>query len=118
MIPLKPSKLTERFLYVFFDTECKQDLESCDGSFENVPNLVCAKQMCSKCEAVDYLSADCEECSECNHVLWQDPVGEFIANSGCPKYLQITFMLFRTTLVDTTHSFYCAGFWNRDGYLK
>ena len=25
--PLKPSKLTGRFLHVFFDTECTQDLE-------------------------------------------------------------------------------------------
>ena len=56
--PLKPSKLANRFLYVFFDTECTQDLERCDGSFENIPNLICAQQLCTKCEAADDLSVD------------------------------------------------------------
>ena len=27
VVPLKPSKLTDRFLYVFFDTECTNDLK-------------------------------------------------------------------------------------------
>jgi hypothetical protein len=45
--PLKPRKLSNKYLYVFFDTECTQDLEECDGSFEHVPNLICAQQMCS-----------------------------------------------------------------------
>jgi len=40
--PLKPCKLRDRFMYVFFSTECTQDLEKCDGSFEHVPNLICA----------------------------------------------------------------------------
>ena len=51
--PLKPSKLTNRFMYVFIDTECTQDYEKHDGSFEHFPNLICAQQMCSKYEAVD-----------------------------------------------------------------
>ena len=33
--------------------------------------------MCSKCEAVDDLSADCEQCGKHTHAVWQDPVGEF-----------------------------------------
>ena len=66
--------------------------------------ILCAQQMCSKCEAVDDLSADCEQCGKRNHVFWQDGVGEFII-SGCPDHLQIRF-------VDTTHIFYCADFWN------
>ena len=36
---LKPSKLTDRFLFVFFDTECTQDIEKHHGSF--------APHMCS-----------------------------------------------------------------------
>jgi len=43
--PLKPSKLTDRFIYVFFDTGCTQDQEKNDGSFEYNPNLICAQQM-------------------------------------------------------------------------
>ena len=48
---LWPSKLIDRFMYVLFDTECTQDLEKCDGSFEHVRNLICVQQMCSKYEA-------------------------------------------------------------------
>ena len=79
--PLKPSKLTDRFLYVFFDTECTQDLEKHDGSFEHIPNLihVCAQQICSKCEALDDLNVDCTQCGKRTHVFWaEDPVGKFI----------------------------------------
>ena len=39
---LKPSKLSDRFLYVFFDTECTQDLERRDGSFMHLPILMCS----------------------------------------------------------------------------
>jgi len=76
--PQKPSKLAEKILYVFFETECTQDIEKRDGSFEHVPKLICAQQMCSKCEAVDYLSVDCEQCGKHVHMFTQDPVGKFI----------------------------------------
>jgi hypothetical protein len=56
-----------------------QDLAKCDGSFEHIPNLVCAQQMYSKCEAVDDLSVDCVQCGKRTHVFWtEDPVGKFI----------------------------------------
>jgi len=69
--PLKPSNLTDRFMYVFFDTECTQDFEQHDGSFERIPKLIFAQQMCSKCEAVDDLSVDCEACGKRTHVFWR-----------------------------------------------
>ena len=75
---LKPSKLSDTFLYVFFDTECTQDLERHDGSFVHVPKLICSQQMCSKCEAVDDMNVDCEQSGKSTHVFWQDPVGKFI----------------------------------------
>ena len=56
--PLKPSKLTNWNMCAFFDTECAQDFEKHDGSFEHIPNLICAQQKCSKCEAVDDLNVD------------------------------------------------------------
>ena len=46
----------------------------------------------SKCEAVDDISADCEYYSKRIHVIWQDPVGEFII-SGCPDHLHIRFVI-------------------------
>ena len=36
------------------------------------------QQMCSKCEAVDDVSADCEQCGKHTHVFLQGHVGEFI----------------------------------------
>ena len=34
--------------------------------------------MCFKCEVVDDLSDDCEQCGKRTHVIWQNPLGEFI----------------------------------------
>jgi len=71
--PLKPSKLSDRFLNVFFDTECTQNLERHDGAFVHVPNLICAQQMCSKCETVDDMNVDCEQCGKRTHVFGKTP---------------------------------------------
>jgi len=76
--PLKPSKFLDRFMYVFFDTKCTQDLEKRDCSFEHVPNVICARQMCSKCEGVDYFSVDYEQCGKRIHAFWQEHVVKFI----------------------------------------
>ena len=78
MVPLKPSNLWDKFLYVFFNVECTQNLEKRDGSFEHVPKLICAQQKCYKCEAVGDFSADCRQCEKHVHIFWQDPVGKFI----------------------------------------
>ena len=51
--PLKPSKLSDRFLYIFFGTESTQDLERHVGAFVHILNLICVQQMSSKCEALD-----------------------------------------------------------------
>jgi len=55
-----------------------QDLEKRDEPFEQIPNLICAQKMCSKCEAVGDLSIDCEEYGKPIHVFWEDTVGKFI----------------------------------------
>ena len=60
--PLKPSKLSNKYMFVFFDTECTQELDKSDGSFEHVPNLICTQQMCSKCEAIEDRNIDSEQC--------------------------------------------------------
>jgi hypothetical protein len=82
---------------------------------EHIPNLVRAQQMCSKCEVVDDLIAACEQCGMRTNMFWQDPLGKFI------HYLRLyrppaDKTCYFTQLVDTTHSFYYAGFWNLDGY--
>ena len=58
MAQLKPSKLSNKYFYVFFNTECTEDLEKCDGTFQHVPNLICAQQICSKSQAVDDVNFD------------------------------------------------------------
>ena len=65
-------------MYVFFDTECTQDLARDDGSFGHIPNLLCAQQMCSKCQAMDDMEFDCDQCGKRTHVFWEDSVGKFI----------------------------------------
>ena len=71
VVPLKPSKLSNKYLYAFLNTECTQDLETRDGSFQHVPNLICAQQMCCQCEAVEYVNVDCEQCEKRAYSFWQ-----------------------------------------------
>ena len=44
----------------------------------------CAQQMCSKCQAVDDMGTDCEQCGKRTHVFWENKVGKFI------DYLQLS----------------------------
>jgi hypothetical protein len=106
MALLKPSKLSDRFMYVFFDTECTQDLERHEGSFEHIPNRICAQQMCSKCETITDMIVDCEQCDKRVHVFWQDPVGKFLIISGSPDHSWIRYLLFRIILAAIMHSFF------------
>jgi len=65
-------------MYVFFDTECTQDLARNDGSFGHIPNLICAQQMRSKYQAVDDMETDCKQCGKRTRMFWEYPVGNFI----------------------------------------
>ena len=69
MVPLKLSKLADRFLCVFFDEQCTQDVEELDVSFEHIPDLVRVQQNYSKSEAVDDLSVDCKQLGEHVHMF-------------------------------------------------
>jgi hypothetical protein len=49
------------------------------GSFEQIPSLVSAQQICSKCEAMDELSVDFLQSGKRTHVFWaEEHVGKFI----------------------------------------
>jgi len=61
-----------------FDTECIQNLQKCDASFKHILNLIRVQQMCSKCETVDDLSIDCEQCVKRIHMFWEETVSKFI----------------------------------------
>ena len=76
---LKPSKLQIGFVCFLLIRSAHRTLKSMMGPFEHSPNLICAQQMCSKCEAVDELNVDCTQCGKRTHVFWaEDPVGKFI----------------------------------------
>jgi hypothetical protein len=76
--PLLTSKLSNKYLFVFFDTECTQDLEKLDGSFLHTPNLICTQQMCSVCQNEEDMELDCKQCGKRTHEFWVDPIGKFI----------------------------------------
>ena len=65
-------------MFVVFDTDCTQDFEKRDGTFEHVPNLIRAHQMFSKREAIEDINIDCEERGMRVHVFWEEPIGKFI----------------------------------------
>jgi len=47
--------------------ECTQDLEERDGYFQHVPKVKCAQQICYKCEAVEDVNVNCEQCGKRVH---------------------------------------------------
>jgi hypothetical protein len=66
-------------MHVLFDTECTQDLEKREGSFEHIPNLISFQQVCSKSEEVNDFCVDCKPCGRRNNVFWaEEPIGKFI----------------------------------------
>ena len=105
MDPLKPNKLSNKYLYVFFDTECTQDLEKRHGSFEHVQNLTCPQHMCYKCDAVDDVNVDSEQCGKRVNTFGQNPVGKFLS-------IIYNYLGHSITRFDTTHSFCLEDFWN------
>ena len=64
--------------------------------------------MCCKCEVMDDLSVDYEQCGKRVHMFWQDHVGELLIVSGSPDHSRTRSMLFHTILEDTMHSPYQA----------
>jgi hypothetical protein len=113
--PLKTSKLSNKYFYVFFNTECTQDHEKCDRSFEHVPSLICAQQMCSKCEAVDDVNVDCEQCGKRVHTFWQDAVGKFINYRRLSRPFADKIYVILHTSRSCYASFFSEGFWNLEG---
>ena len=70
----------------------QQNLEKHDGSFERIPNLICAKEMCSKCEALDDLNVDCKQCGKRTHVFSAEhPAVKFLISGG-PDHSRTRFM--------------------------
>jgi hypothetical protein len=112
---MKAIKLSEKYMYVFFDTECTQDLEKREGSLEHVRNLICIQQMCSKCVTMDDTNVDGEQCGLRTHVFWQDPVGKFIDYLHTSRSFADKIYVISHNPRGSTHSFFSKDFWNSDG---
>jgi len=92
-------------MYVFFDTECKQDFQKHDGSFEHFRNIICARQMCSKCEVVDDMSVIVSSLIRKPTCFGRKtPKVKLLTISGSLDSSRTRYMSFHTTFVDTTHS--------------
>jgi len=79
MIPLRNTLPTsDTVLFVFCDFETTQDTKYLDSVTVHGPNLVCLQQFCSKCENVQDISIDCEQCWRRKHTFWDAPVGDLL----------------------------------------
>jgi len=74
--PLKPSKLSNKYFTFSLIRNAHKTLKSVMGLL-SMFRTSCA-QMCSKCETVDDVNVNCEQCGTRDHTFWQDPVGKFI----------------------------------------
>ena len=69
---------SDTVLFVFYDFETTLDTKYSYSATVQVPNLVCLQQFCSKCEKVQDISIDCEQCGRRKHTFWDDPVGDLL----------------------------------------
>lgn len=92
---------TRQVFMRFLDTECTHYFKNVI-SFCFVPDLMCAQQMCFKCEAMDDLCVDLNSVENVHKCSGRTLQANLFIISSCPNYLRIRFMLFHATLVDTT----------------
>jgi len=69
---------SDSILFVFYDFETTQDTKYSDSATVHVPNLVCLQQFRSKCENIQDIIIDREQCGRPNHTFWDDPVGDLL----------------------------------------
>jgi hypothetical protein len=63
----------------FYDFEATQNSRFSKTATLNVPNLVCLQQFCSRCEVIEDIEIDCDECGNRKHSFWDDPVGDMLS---------------------------------------
>jgi len=69
---------SDKVIFVFYGFETTQDTKYSDSDTVHVPNLVCLQQFCSKCENIQDINIDCEQCVRRKHKFWDDPVGQLL----------------------------------------
>ena len=80
MAPLVNKLPKSDVLYVFYDFETTQDKRISVSATLHVPNLVCLKQFCSRCEMQADIDTDCERFGRRRHSLREDSVGDLISH--------------------------------------
>jgi len=104
-VPLKPGQLSDRFIYVLFDTEYVQDLEPCDGYLETCRNRICDQQMCSVCEEIVHSNIICAHVAHVFTYSGRTTQGNILTTAGSAEYSRIRYMLFHIIMVDTIQRF-------------
>ena len=66
---------SDTVIFVFYGFETTQDTKFSDSATVHVPNLVCLQQFCSKCEYIQDINTDCEQCGRRKHVLGRSSRG-------------------------------------------
>jgi hypothetical protein len=69
---------SDTVLFVLYNFETTQDTKYSDSATVHVPNVVCLQQFCSKCENIQGINIDCEQCGRRKHTFWDDPVGDLL----------------------------------------
>jgi hypothetical protein len=55
---------SDKFLYVLYDFENTQDTKHSEKAAVHVPNVVCLRHFCFKCENLVDLERDCLQCGK------------------------------------------------------
>jgi len=66
-------------LYVFYDIENNQNTRYSDAAMLHIPKLVCVQQFCLRCEDVENVERDREECGVRKHWFWDDSIGSMLS---------------------------------------
>ena len=69
---------SDTVLFVLYDFETTQDNKYSDSATVHAPNVFCLQQFCSKCENIQDINIDCEQCGRRKHTFWDDPVGDLL----------------------------------------
>jgi len=74
----------DKVFYVLYDFETTQNTKYPDKATLHVPNLVCFKQFCLRCEEKE--DGDCVRCGKRKHSFWEDPFGALLSYLTEPRH--------------------------------
>ena len=76
--PAEEVTASDMALFVFYDFETTQDTKYSDSAIVHVQNLVSLEQFCSRCDNIQDINIDCEQCGRRKLTFGDDPVGDLL----------------------------------------